>query len=139
MDVDPGTSNPPRTPILLASWLTLALHCLAWVSVLIVLRIQVPRFQALFDDFGVPMPGLTTAYLHLFGRIFQSPRTLVALLLTGAIVDAIAYHHFVRSGEHGSRRWWFWAVLLLPVGILILGVIAILLPLTTIAIDLELA
>lgn len=139
MGVDPATLNAPRPPITSTTWLALPLHYLVWISALVVLRTQVPGFQALFDDFGVPMPGLTTAYLHLFARLFQSPRTLTALLLTGAIVDAIAYHHFVRSGEHASRRRWFWAVLLLPVGILILGAIAILLPFMTIAIDLELA
>ena len=140
MSVDSMTSNSlpaaARTSITLTTWLAMPLHYLAWVSVLIILRLNVARFQALFDDFGVALPALTAAYLRMCDQLFASSLTLGMLYFVGAIVDAVAYHLLVRSEAHLARLWSFWIILLLPVGILILGVIAILRPLLNVYFEL---
>jgi type II secretory pathway component PulF len=83
-------------------WLRLMCHGIAWGLLVALLAFGVPRFEAVFSDFGVPLPEVTI-------RVIQASHitsVLIALILLLLVADGFVLADFDRRGViEGSRRW----------------------------------
>lgn len=117
---DPLDSMPGQGPGHLASFTVLA-SGMAWAILLLLLAFIVPRVEAIFRDFGVPLPRLTEALVRI-SHAFQGPFLIVAAALIVIVVSAIERLRRLDGNTHAR-----WAVLaiLVPVGLIVAATLAL--------------
>lgn len=106
--------------------ITVGLHGILWLIAIGFNLLLVPRLLSLFQDFGIDLPpGASVAFF--VSNVVS--RHMALVLLAFCALMALDWA-LLRVGERGHTRSWFpgllsWAVLLLPVALLIFQVLTI--------------
>jgi hypothetical protein len=109
-------------------------HCIAWGLFLVLLAFVVPRVEAIFLDFGIPLPRPTLLVIGASHWVMWALTPVVAipalLLLLGA--DWLMLN--ARSGRAQAGLLQAWSVLMLasPLLLIALTLVGLVLPLLTI-------
>jgi type II secretory pathway component PulF len=101
-----------------------AIHAALWAGVALVLTLGVPRFAAIFADFGVALPRVTTALI----RVARHRLAVVGAVAVVLSVDGIVLGDPARRA--GARAW-LAMMALVPVVLLGATVAALALPVVT--------
>ncbi len=103
-------------------------HGIAWGLLLALLALVVPRVEANFTDFGVPLPQVTILVIRV------SHQVVALMSLTLVVLGAdwlMRYAHSVRA-DSGLSRAWSVLMLVCPLAWIALTLVALALPLFTI-------
>lgn len=112
-----GTARRPR------AWLIA--HTVAWGSWLAVLILMGRKFEAIFQDFGVDLPGITILFIKVAHMgVALAPLTLILLGVDWAVLRALG-----RRGEAGRYRAWVIMMLAVPLLLFAAMVAGFILPL----------
>ena len=133
--VKPSSQRAEETP----SPFGLIAHCIAWGLFLVLLALIVPRIEAIFLDFGIPLPRLTLLLIRASHLVSWASTPLVALptlLLVLLGVDWLILNIRPERGEAGLARTWSALMLASPLLLIALALAALVSPLLTILTDL---
>jgi hypothetical protein len=114
-------------------------HGIAWGLFLVLLGLVVPRIEAIFLDFGIPLPRPTLLLIRASHLVSWASTPLVALptlLLVLLGVDWLILNIRPDPGEAGLARTWSALMLASPLLLIALTLAALVLPLLTILTDL---
>jgi hypothetical protein len=119
-------SQPSSKPGSFLTWLLL--HGLAGMIVVVLFLVVIPRFDKMFQEFGLKLPVISVVMINLT-RFFE--RFFLLIIPTGLLVEvAILSLLFLADGFPRSiRNLWLYGVLVAVAGILLLAVIGLILPL----------
>jgi hypothetical protein len=109
------------------TWVCAALHVPAWALLFLSLLFLVPRFEAVFADFGIDLPAMTTSAIRASHLLARS-----GVLVVPAVVGVVLTLDFLALGWGGSSRGTLgWSVfgLLVPLGLFGATIAALLVPL----------
>ncbi len=111
-----------------AHWGLFTVVALTWLALAVALCIGVPRFEVMFTDFGVALPGLTRRFMNLSRWLLGNhpgqsvpgivPALTSTLLVFIAIGTLTAYPYTRRAARIAS------AILLVLGGVTLLALIA---------------
>ncbi len=116
---------PPEKGMARSSRRWLMAHGVAWGLLMVVLVGVVRKFEPIFQDFGVDLPGMTVVVIkaaHL--GILLVPLFLILMGADWAVLNALD-----RRGQ--ARRYRAWAIAMLIATLLLLGatIVALVMPL----------
>jgi type II secretory pathway component PulF len=117
----------------LTAWHVIA--CYLWAILLLILAFVVPRAEAIFRDFGVPLPrvtGLVFDLSHLVSRASLPVVGLIVLLLVLAGPDWLARNARSKRGREEWPLAWSAILFVLPMLLLALAVWSVVAPFLTI-------
>jgi type II secretory pathway component PulF len=106
----------------------LIVHGVAWGLFLALLAFVVPRVEAIFADFGMPLPRVTTLALRASHHISTVVAIVIAMLTADYVVSKA---RSVRNDEDLSKAWSA-LMLALPLALIAVTLGALVLPLMTI-------
>jgi hypothetical protein len=110
--------------------LRVAVHGLAWLIVVSVLEGIVPRFEAIFKDFGIPMPGMTMVVITASHVVTRYAALVVLALVLFAMADGhILLHWTADPRRRGLAAFWSTAASVIPFAAIVYLVVALVLPL----------
>jgi type II secretory pathway component PulF len=99
-----------------------------WGLLLVLLAFVVPRVEAIFADFSIPLPRLTTLVIRASHHIF----TVVAIVFATLTADyVVSMARSVRDDEELSKSWSA-LMLAFPLALIALALAALVTPLMTI-------
>jgi type II secretory pathway component PulF len=112
----------------------LVAHCYVWGLFLLLLAFLVPRIEAIFADFGVPLPKLTRLVLRASHLVSSESPPVVAitsllLILLGA--DWLMLDAQSKRGDEGWAMAWSMLMLASPLLLIALTLVALFLPVLT--------
>jgi type II secretory pathway component PulF len=110
-------------------------HCIAWGLFLVLLTVIVPRIEAIFQDFGTPLPRPTRLLIRASHLVIWAAAPLVAipsLLLVLLGMDWLILNIRPERGEARLARTWSALMLASPLLLIALTLAALVLPLLTI-------
>jgi type II secretory pathway component PulF len=110
------------------NYLRLIAHCTVWCMLLVLLACGVPRFEAVFADFGIPLPNLTILVIEASHLALAVIASTVLLL----VADWFVMARFARRGDVVSVRAWSLLMIATPVVMLALTLGGLILPMLTI-------
>jgi hypothetical protein len=113
----------------------LVAHCYVWGLFLLLLAFLVPRIEAIFKDFGVPLPRLTSLVIKASDLVSrESPPvvsvTLLLLILLGT--DWLMLDARAKRGDEGRAMAWSMLMFASPLLLIALTLAALFLPFLTI-------
>ncbi len=103
-------------------------HGIAWGLLLVLLAFVVPRMEAKFTDFGIPLPQLTIRVI----RVSHQVLALTALILGVLVADGLMWNAQSARGESEWSRAWSLLMLVAPLLGIALTLVALALPFATI-------
>ncbi len=112
-----GAARSPRR------WLIA--HAVAWGAWLIVLTVVERKFEAIFQDFGVDLPGMTVLVI----KVGHTGMLLAPLLLIVLGADWVVLNTMDRRGEARGHRAWAIAMLIAPLLLFGATIVALVIPL----------
>ena len=117
--------QPAKASLLLFS---LVWHGLALTILLVVLLAVVPKFDKMFEEFGLKLPVASVLVINLSRRLLRYGLLIIPL---GMILDGgmLCFLTLVDGIPRSLRQLWFYGVLALAGGTLLLIAIGIILPL----------
>ena len=89
----------------------------AWGIALALLGVAVPKAEAIFKDFGIPLPRITLLLL----RISHLSWAWISLALSVLVVDW--FMRDAASEEDDPTIWRIWSTLLLAIPLLLIGLV----------------
>jgi type II secretory pathway component PulF len=99
-----------------------------WMLLLLWVAFALPRFQELFDDFGVRLPGVTALVLRAAEVVREWPVATVGALAFLAAVDAWFDRLLVAAARYSWRQWLLGVRIAIPLGLILLTVWGVLPP-----------
>jgi type II secretory pathway component PulF len=112
-------------------WLLVIIHEMLWIGLGLLLYLVVPRFEAIFADFGVDLPALTVLLVKISRFVVRYWWVVLAMLVLLAPVDRAILEHLRRSpGGRRAVRLWSGLVIALPLAAFVLMVVALFFPAT---------
>lgn len=111
-------------------WRFVVLSCLLGACVF-VFYFVIPKFEAIFKDFGMPLPRLTIAAVALSHLVIKYIYLVVPGLLLLLWLDSRTMKHTQKDTQSREIDWVWMAIWTLILGSLILVVVAVAIPLFT--------
>jgi type II secretory pathway component PulF len=109
-----------------------AVHSLAWLIVVLVLYGIVPRFEAIFTDFGIAMPAMTVVAVTASHLVTRYAALVVLAFGLLAVVDGhILLHWTANPRRRALASFWSRAASIIPFATIVYLLVAIVLPLLT--------
>ena len=106
----------------------LIVHCIAWGLLLALLAFVVPRVEANFNDYGVPLPHVTILVIRASHRVVVFASLAVLVL----VADGLMRNARSRRSGSGLARAWSVLMLACPLFMIALALVALALPFFTI-------
>jgi type II secretory pathway component PulF len=117
----------------LTAWHVIA--CYLWAILLLVLAFVMPRAEAIFRDFGIPLPRATKLVIdlsHMVGRLSLPVVAVIVLILVLAGPDWLARHAPSKQGREEWQLGWSAILFVLPILLMALAVWSLVVPFLTI-------
>jgi hypothetical protein len=108
------------------------IHGIAWCVCLGLLFFVVPKFESIFKDFGIDLPWLTKVLVKASHLMVKFGVVLVPLFVVMMFVDGQILARLSRNGDVGKSLAWSVVMLAVPLVVLVLVLVGLVLPLTTI-------
>jgi type II secretory pathway component PulF len=108
--------------------LRLIAHGFTWGLLLALLACVVPKVEAVFADFGVPLPNVTMLVIEASHWLVAAMAMTVSLL----IADWFVMNHFARCGDRVGARSWSLLMIATPFVMAVVTLGALVLPMLTI-------
>jgi hypothetical protein len=105
------------------------IHGIVWFAIIALLFFVVPRFESIFNDFGVDLPPLTKVLIKASHLVVKLAVVLVPLLVVMVVLDGQVLSALSRKGDVGKSLAWSIVMLTLPLLILGLLLVGLILPL----------
>ena len=124
--IQTGNPHPESKAGLLIFWLFL--HGLAMLILLVALLVVVPRFDRMFQEFGLKLPLASVVVISLSRRLWQYGLLIIPVTV---ILDSsmLCLLFLVDRMPRGFRTLWCCGVLVVAVCLIVLVSIAVVLPL----------
>ena len=101
-------------------------HGACWALVLLALAVMAPGRLRVYQDFGLPIPGLTWLVVKGSNALGQMVPFIILVLATGVVADAWFALHLRREPGSGRADWlWFALMTVLPLATLAVALFAL--------------
>jgi type II secretory pathway component PulF len=110
----------------------LIIHGIAWGLLLALLSLVVPKFEAVFADFGVPLPELSIRVIDASHKVRVHLLLLLPFSVLVLAADALILETFRRRGIVAGSRRWSTLMIVTPLLLAAVTVVAVILPLFTV-------
>jgi type II secretory pathway component PulF len=117
----------------LTAWHVIA--CYLWAILLLVLTFVMPRAEAIFRDFGIPLPRATELVIdlsHMVVRLSLPVVAVIVLILILAGPDWLALHVPSKQAREEWQLGWSAILFVLPILLMALAVWSLVVPFLTI-------
>lgn len=122
-------NGAPQRRVRLTTPIAVTVHGIVWLGSLLLIDSPVLYLvKQRFEDHGFGVPGSMELFVRAASAIHNVARACFIGIAFGLIVDAVVYRAFDRVGHDGVRLGWFWALVLIPLIVVAVGVLTVGIP-----------